>query len=65
MTTSVADILPPDPPRVDLEQEHEVRFWTQRFEVDETRLRHLIRRDGYSPRDIDDALGVIPDTPQD
>ena len=60
----VADILPPDPPRVGLDQDHEVRFWTRRFGVDEARLRDLIRRYGYSPRDIDDALGVVPADPE-
>lgn len=44
---------PPDPPSVTLDQDHEIRFWTQRFGLPEPELRDLVRRYGDSPEAID------------
>lgn len=56
------DHLPdlPDPPSIALEQDHEIRFWTQRFGVREAELRDLVMRHGSSPDIIDAVRAAEP-----
>lgn len=51
---------PPDPPSITLEQDHEIRFWTQRFGVAEPELRDLVSRYGPSPEAIDAVRAAEP-----
>lgn len=50
----------PDPPSIALEQDHEIRFWTQRFGLPEPELRDLVMRYGSSPDAIDAARSAEP-----
>jgi hypothetical protein len=47
---------PADRARVGLEQEHELRYWTQRFEVSEQRLREAVAAVGVSAEAVERHL---------
>ena len=46
----------PDRDRVALEQEHELRYWTERFGVSEQRLRDAVAQVGPSADAVGRAL---------
>jgi hypothetical protein len=47
---------PADRTRVSLEQEHELRYWTKRFEVSEQRLREAVAAVGVSAEAVERHL---------
>jgi predicted nucleic acid-binding protein len=47
---------PQDPRRINLSQEHEIRYWTKALSVTEERLRELVRDHGNSADKIRDAI---------
>ena len=47
---------PQDRSRIGLEQEHELRYWTQRFGVDERRLREAVAAVGPSAEAVERHL---------
>ncbi len=48
---------PRDRNRINLNEDYEVRYWTQKLGVTEERLRELVREYGNSPEKIREALG--------
>ena len=47
----------PDRSRISIEQDHELRYWTQTLGVTKDRLQEAIRRVGNSPDKVRDYLG--------
>lgn len=47
---------PQDRSRINLNEDYEVRYWTQSLGVDETRLRELVKQHGNSAEKIREAL---------
>ena len=43
--------------RVNLSDEHEVEYWTERLGVSEKELRKAVREAGFIPADVADKLG--------
>jgi hypothetical protein len=43
---------PPDPSRINLAQDHEVVYWTQRFQVHEDELRYAVKAVGTSVYEV-------------
>ena len=56
MTDNTADRGPQDRSRISLEQDHEVRYWTQRFGIDEDALRAAVDDVGHSVQDVEQYL---------
>ena len=48
---------PRDRNRINLNEDYEVRYWTQALGVSEDRLRELVQEHGNSPEKIREALG--------
>ena len=48
---------PSDRSRINLNEDYEVRYWSQTLGVSEERLRELVRQHGNSPEKIREALG--------
>lgn len=46
----------PDRSRINLNQEHEVRYWTQALDVTEDELRDAVRAVGSSASDVREYL---------
>jgi hypothetical protein len=46
----------PDRSRINLNQEHEVRYWTQALDVTEDELREAVRAAGSSAADVREYL---------
>jgi hypothetical protein len=46
----------PDRSRINLNQEHEVRYWTQALDVTEEELRSAVRAVGSSASDVREYL---------
>ncbi|WP_298724777.1 DUF3606 domain-containing protein [uncultured Ferrovibrio sp.] len=43
--------------RVNVSEENEVQYWTERFGVSEDKLKEAVRTVGFFPRDVADYLG--------
>lgn len=56
MTDNTADRGPEDRSRISLGQDHEVRYWTQRFGIDEEALREAVEDVGHSVQDVEQYL---------
>jgi hypothetical protein len=56
MTDNTADRGPQDRARISLEQDHEVRYWSQRFGIDEQQLRTAVGDVGPSVQDVEQYL---------
>ena len=56
MTDNTADRGPQDRARISLEQDHEVRYWSQRFGIDEAALRDAVEDVGHSVQDVEQYL---------
>jgi hypothetical protein len=56
MTDNTADRGPQDRARISLEQDHEVRYWSQRFGIDEQQLRAAVGDVGHSVQDVEQYL---------
>jgi hypothetical protein len=56
MTDNTADRGPQDRARISLEQDHEVRYWSQRFGIDEQQLRTAVGDVGHSVQDVEQYL---------
>ena len=56
MTDNTADRGPQDRARISLEQDHEVRYWSQRFGIDEQQLRNAVGDVGHSVQDVEQYL---------
>ena len=56
MTDNTADRGPQDRSRISLEQDHEVRYWSQRFGIDEKALREAVEDVGPSVQDVEQYL---------
>lgn len=46
----------PDRDRVNVHEEYELQYWTNRFGVDAERLKNAVQAVGTSVRDIEDYL---------
>lgn len=46
-----------DRSRIDINEAHEVRYWTQRFDVSEADLRKAVAEVGVSAKAVADHLG--------
>lgn len=47
----------PDRSRVNVNEPHEVRYWTEKFGCTEEQLRAAVGRVGVMARDVEEALG--------
>ena len=56
MTDNTADRGPQDRARISLEQDHEVRYWSQRFGIDEDALRIAVEDVGPSVEAVEQYL---------
>lgn len=54
---------PADPARIDLDEEHEVHYWTKLLDVSETKLRAAVAFAGIMALDVRAYLG-FPDAPR-
>jgi hypothetical protein len=50
---------PRDPGRIDLSQDYEVRYWTQKFGVSEDELRAATNRVGRSAKTVERELARL------
>jgi len=48
---------PRDADRVNINEDYEVRYWTQKWNVTEAQLKDAVRRAGVMARDVAKALG--------
>jgi len=48
---------PRDADRVNVNEDYEVRYWTQKWGVTEAQLKDAVRRAGVMARDVAKALG--------
>jgi hypothetical protein len=48
---------PRDADRVNINEDYEVRYWTQKWGVTEAQLKEAVRRAGVMARDVAKALG--------
>ncbi|MET3650317.1 DUF3606 domain-containing protein [Dyella japonica] len=48
---------PRDADRVNVNEDYEVRYWTQKWNVTEAQLKDAVRRAGVMARDVAKALG--------
>ena len=46
----------PDRDRINVNEEHEVRYWTQRFGVSEDELRRAVEQVGHSVDEVEKRL---------
>ena len=56
MTDNTADRGPEDRSRISLSQDYEVRYWSQRFGIDEQALRAAVEDVGPSVQDVEQYL---------
>ena len=56
MTDNTADRGPQDRSRISLEQDYEVRYWSQRFGIDEAALRNAVEDVGPSVEAVEQYL---------
>jgi len=56
MTDNTADRGPVDRSRISLSQDFEVRYWSQRFGIDEQALREAVEDVGPSVQDVEQYL---------
>ncbi len=56
MTDNTADRGPEDRSRISLSQDYEVRYWSQRFGIDEQALREAVEDVGPSVQDVEQYL---------
>lgn len=56
MTDNTADRGPEDRSRISLSQDFEVRYWSQRFGIDEKALREAVEDVGPSVQDVEQYL---------
>ncbi len=56
MTDNTADRGPEDRSRISLSQDYEVRYWSQRFGIDEKALREAVEDVGPSVQDVEQYL---------
>ena len=56
MPDNTADRGPQDRSRISLGQDHEVRYWSQRFGIDEKQLRAAVEDVGPSVQDVEQYL---------
>ncbi|TAK37666.1 MAG: DUF3606 domain-containing protein [Lysobacteraceae bacterium] len=56
MTDNTADRGPLDRSRISLSQDFEVRYWSQRFGIDEQALREAVEDVGPSVQDVEQYL---------
>ena len=56
MTDNTADRGPEDRSRISLSQDYEVRYWSQRFGIDEQALRAAVEDVGPSVQDVEAYL---------
>ncbi|MBS0657616.1 MAG: DUF3606 domain-containing protein [Verrucomicrobia bacterium] len=47
---------PADRTRVNVNEEHEVRYWTERFGVSEEQLREAVQKAGVMAEDVERVL---------
>jgi hypothetical protein len=57
MSDSTQDRGPQDRSRVNVNQPHEVRYWTQEFNCTEQQLRAAVERVGVMADDVRRAIG--------
>ncbi|WP_371436596.1 DUF3606 domain-containing protein [Polaromonas sp.] len=48
---------PEDRSRINVNEAHEVRYWTERFDVSEAELRKAVAAVGVSAKDVAEHLG--------
>ena len=48
---------PRDADRVNINEDYEVRYWTQKWNVTEAQLKDAVRRAGVMAKDVAKALG--------
>ena len=58
MTDNTADRGPEDRSRISLSQDYEVRYWSQRFGIDEKALREAVEDVGPSVQDVEQYLAT-------
>ena len=56
MTDNLQDRGSPDRKLIALGEEHEVRYWTQRFNVSEDELRRAVEQVGNSAAEVEKRL---------
>ncbi len=56
MPDNTADRGPQDRSRISLGQDHEVRYWSERFGIDEEQLRSAVEDVGNSAHDVEEYL---------
>ena len=56
MDLNLQHVAPRDPSRVDLVRRSELRYWRQKFGVDEENLKEAVRKAGPLVRDVEQFL---------
>ena len=56
MTDNTADRGPQDRSRISLSQDYEVRYWSERFGIDEAELRIAVKDVGPAVSDVEQYL---------
>ena len=56
MTDNTADRGPQDRSRISLSQDYEVRYWSERFGIDEAELRTAVEDVGPAVSDVEQYL---------
>lgn len=51
------EIVETAPKRVNVSEEDDIRYWTERFGVSEEELKEAVRQAGFFPSDVADYLG--------
>lgn len=51
------EIVDAAPKRVNVSEEEDIRYWTERFGVSEEKLKEAVRQAGFFPSDVADYLG--------
>ena len=51
------EIIDAAPKRVNVSEEEDIRYWTERFGVSEEKLKEAVRLAGFFPSDVADYLG--------
>lgn len=57
MTDDKTQRAPRDAERVNVNEDYEVRYWTQKWGVSEQQLRDAVKRVGVMSKDVAKALG--------
>jgi hypothetical protein len=53
MTDDTMKKRPQDPTKINIQQQHELQYWADKFGVTPERIRQAVQRVGTSPNDVE------------